>query len=90
MLQSDTLCKHLENAFQFKIKDTRIQLVALAARLDNLSPLKTMMRGYSVVEDEQGNVVPSSQSLKENQAISIRMKDGRVEAKVCTIRKEGM
>lgn len=82
MLQCDNTIKNLENAFSLKIKDEHIKLVSLTARLDNLSPLKTMMRGYSIVEDKKGNVIKSIKLLKSGDEVSIKLNDGTVAASI--------
>ena len=82
ILTCDNLTKNLENAFSMKLKDENIKLVGLIGRLDNLSPLKTMTRGYSVIENMEGRVVKSVTDLKEEQEISIRLSDGKKMAKV--------
>lgn len=82
MLKCDSVTKSLENIFSLKIKDENIKLVGLTSRLDNLSPLKTMMRGYSIVEDKDGNVVKTIKELKTGDDISIRLSDGSVEAQI--------
>lgn len=82
MLKLDMIIKNLEKIFSLKVKDENIKLVSLLGRLDNLSPLKTMIRGYSVIEDANGNVIKSVKSLNKDDLISIRLKDGKKEARV--------
>ena len=55
--------------------------VELVAKLDTLSPLKTLMRGYSIAEKE-GKIVKSIEELKKDDNIDIRLTDGKVQAKV--------
>ncbi|MBQ9314605.1 MAG: exodeoxyribonuclease VII large subunit [Clostridia bacterium] len=82
MLKCDSTIKSLENIFSLKIKDENIKLVGLASRLDNLSPLKTMIRGYSIVEDKKGNVIKSIHSVKIGDEVSIRVNDGKIVTNV--------
>ena len=49
--------------------------------LDVLSPLKSLSRGYSIVE-KGNNIVKSIKDLKINDSINIKMSDGQVLAKV--------
>ena len=88
MLQCDSIIKNLENVFSLKIKDEHIKLVGLASRLDNLSPLKTMMRGYSIVEDTNGKLVKTINALKTGDDVSVRLSDGSVIAEVKEVRHE--
>lgn len=82
MLICDSNTKNLENIFSLKIKDAHIKLVGLIGRLDNLSPLKTMLRGYSIIEDADGKVINSVKFLQSGQNVNIRLNDGSKEAKI--------
>jgi len=53
----------------------------LILKIDSLSPLKTLARGYSIVLKD-GNIIKKKTELKEDDIINIRMKDGEVKAKV--------
>lgn len=64
-----------------KIK-TELKSAALNAKisaLDNLSPIKIMMRGYSLVYKDD-KLVHSSLELKTGDNISVKLHDGEVEA----------
>lgn len=52
-----------------------------SARLDNLSPLKTLARGYAIVTlDEQ--LIHSATQINSRDEISLRFKDGEHQAKI--------
>lgn len=53
--------------------------------LNNLSPTNTMLRGYAIVNKEN-QVITSTKDLKENDKITLTMKDGNVDAKVMKVR----
>ena len=80
MLQLDNTIKKLESTFQIRVKDEHIKLVGYTSRLDNLSPLKTMARGYSIVEDLKRNVIKSINSLQCGDEVLIRLSDGKKSA----------
>ena len=82
MIVCDNLYKNIENNFSLKVKDRHIKLVGLIGRLENLSPLKTMLRGYSIVEDQNGKVVKSVKDLNKDDEVSIRLNDGKMKAKI--------
>lgn len=63
--------------------------VSNAAKLDALSPLKVLTRGYSVVQDADGNLVRSVSQLEIGKKVCIGLSDGIAEASVTDI-KEGM
>ena len=53
------------------------------AKLDAISPLKTLNRGYSITKDKQsGALITSVTEAKANQAILIKLKDGELNATV--------
>lgn len=82
MLDTDKYIKDLEKVFGLKIKDNHIKLATQMGRLENLSPLKTLMRGYSVVENLEGKVINSVEQLTTGDVISIRLTDGSKNAKI--------
>lgn len=82
MIVCDNLYKNIENNFSLKVKDRHIKLVGLIGRLENLSPLKTMLRGYSIVENLDGKVIKSVNDLSKDDEISIRLNDGKRKAKI--------
>ncbi|MBL7573269.1 exodeoxyribonuclease VII large subunit [Staphylococcus saccharolyticus] len=53
--------------------------------LNNLSPTNVMVRGYAIVNKDE-NVVTSTHNLKENDKISLTMKDGKIDAIVEKVR----
>lgn len=82
MIVCDNLYKNIENNFSLKVKDRHIKLVGLIGRLENLSPLKTMLRGYSIVENQDGKVIKSVNDLNKDDEVSIRLNDGKRKAKI--------
>ncbi|MDH5629720.1 MAG: exodeoxyribonuclease VII large subunit [Gammaproteobacteria bacterium] len=63
------------------------QLHLKAQKLDNISPLSTLNRGYSITKDaETGHVISSIKHFEKNQQITIKVKDGEADATVDKIR----
>lgn len=52
------------------------------ARARSLSPLATLERGYSVLLDDAGQLVTSATAVTPDQAVTVRVHDGRVHASV--------
>jgi len=50
--------------------------------LDNLSPLKSLERGYSIVEDAHARVIKDARELSEGDEISVMLARGSAQAKV--------
>ena len=78
----DKYMRQLENLEIRKIKDAKIKLTGLISKLDALSPLKTLARGYSLVENEEKKVVTNAKDLKSGEKINIKFKDGVANATV--------
>lgn len=64
------------------------QIAFAAARLDGLSPLKQLARGYGAVQDQTGQVINSIGKAKEGQLIIVHLKDGALDCKIQEIRSE--
>lgn len=72
----------LEQTLKRTLERKVIELSAMSGKLDALSPLKTLARGYGVVFDENDKHVDSAKKLKTNRKIKLRMKDGSA---ICTV-----
>ncbi len=80
-IKIDTYIKQLENVMN-KIKEkNKNKYIELVSKLDTLSPLKTLTRGYSIIE-KNGTIVKSVSELQIDDQISIRLKDGEKQAKI--------
>ncbi len=61
------------------------KLSLIAARLDGLSPLKILERGYSVTRTEDGEVVKTGEQLKIGDKLKTNLADGIVFSEVIEI-----
>ena len=59
----DIIIKNLENLITNKVKDSKTKSIELISKLDTLSPLKTLTRGYSIVQ-KNGKTIKSVKELK--------------------------
>ena len=75
------MVKDLEKIITSKMKDYKLKTVEKITKLDAMSPLKTLARGYSVVE-EDGKLVKSVKDVKKDDIVNIRLSDGKVDAKI--------
>lgn len=71
--------KALTSAYKIKLQGYGGTVAEKAALLENLSPLKTLSRGYSLVY-KGDKLVNSVKDLSEKDKISIRMSDGTMSA----------
>ena len=54
--------------------------VALVSKLDAMSPLKVLTRGYAVVSDEEGHILRSVGEVTPGDKITVRLSDGEFRA----------
>lgn len=74
--------KDLNNCIKAELKDRKNRFEKVVATLDSLSPLKTLSRGYTVLEDKNGDVVTTSKDLKSGDVVKIILHDGTKNAEV--------
>ena len=67
--------------------ENKAKLLSLAAKLDALSPLKVLTRGYSFVTKQDKLV--SCKSLSPDDEVSVRFYDGTAQAKILTKTERG-
>ena len=76
-------------AIQSRLDRHRRQLVEAAARLDALSPLAVLGRGYALVRHEaEGWIVRSASQLQVGDGLDVRLGSGRVAARVIGVDAE--
>ena len=69
------------------IKSAKERLVKNGARADALSPLSTLLRGYSIAESN-GNIINSVSEINIGDEFILRLSDGIIGGSVKEIRKE--
>ena len=81
-LQVDLDLEKIENKCKYKLEKNKNVYQNLNVKLDTLSPLKTLSRGYSVVENSDKRVIKSVNDIKSGDKINVRLVDGNVNATV--------
>ncbi len=77
----DILYKSLTNNIQNIVNSKKIIASKNISKLDALSPLKTLSRGYSIVE-KNNKIVNSINELNKDDEININLSDGSKSAKI--------
>lgn len=72
--------ERLAHTEQKILHDRARKLHNLSALLESLSFQRVLERGYAVVFDAAGNIVPSAKELSAGKDINIRLKDGTAKA----------
>lgn len=81
MLRVDELTFRLRQTINRDIEENTKRLGSCMSRLNAISPLNTLKRGYSIVL-HNGEVIRSIRQIKKGDALEMRMIDGRIFARV--------
>lgn len=88
-MKINLLSDKLDDNIQRILKEKNHILGIACAKLQAISPLNTLGRGYAMVQNEQGEVVVSVDKIKTDETIDISFVDGRIHATVNDIRLGG-
>ncbi len=77
-IRLDNYIKQLENIIKTKQEKEKTKYVELVAKLDTLSPLKTLTRGYSIVE-KGDKIIKSKNEILKGDIMNLRFVDGSVQ-----------
>lgn len=80
--EADLLFDRLQRAMCTTVTHRRHQLAGLMGRLDALSPLATLSRGYSVCLAEDGRVIRKASQAGQGDRVSVVLSSGRLECRV--------
>ena len=76
----DALLKRSADAVLKSVTEKRMELSGFAGKLDALSPLKTLARGYSIAQKEDGTLISSVKDAKNGESFTLKLKDGTKNA----------
>ena len=71
----DSYVQKMENKIKNIQKDRQARYIEAVSKLDALSPLKTLTRGY-VLTEKDGVLIKSAKELNENDEVKLRFHDG--------------
>lgn len=77
----DKIVKNMEYAINNKVKDEKTKMIKQIAKLDALSPLKTLSRGYTITENNS-KIVKSVKQLKSGDEVKLTFSDGTSKAQI--------
>lgn len=80
-LELDKNIKSLEVSVKNILNKSKAEFSERIAKLDALSPLKTLTRGYSITE-KNGKIIKSKNDLSKDDEINLRFIDGEKQAKI--------
>ena len=77
----DKYIKSLENKIRMLQKEKQTQYIELITKLDTLSPLKTLSRGYTLTEKDN-KIIKSAKDLSKKDKILLKFYDGERQAEI--------
>lgn len=80
----------LNRAGEKIVTSRRHNYITLAAKLDAMSPLKVMTRGYAIVQNDAGAIIRSVSQMKIHDVINIAMADGKLSASIIDLKEESL
>lgn len=84
----DLIEKRLIDVIKHRQANISSQFVSSVDKLNLLSPLNTLLRGYSMATKEDGTVVKSIQQLQEKEVVRVKLSDGIFDAKVTKLQSD--
>lgn len=78
----DQIYLKMDEAITKKMEQNRARLSETAGRLNALSPLAVLSRGYAAVYSEDRHTVSSVDDVSENEKITVQLSDGKLK---CTV-----
>lgn len=80
--RAERCAERMMSAIRRRLDRARSRTERLGARLDALSPLGTLRRGYAVPTDPEGRVLRRREMFEERERFVLRVVDGRIEARI--------
>jgi exodeoxyribonuclease VII large subunit len=81
------LQNRLLSAENQNIHRSKQRYIALTAKLDAMSPLKVLTRGYAMTQDEKGNLVRSVGQVAVGENLTVSLADGTIHATIAEIKE---
>ena len=81
-LRLDGMTKDVINKMKQMLIENKEQFAGLVGKLDALSPLKVMQRGFAMPVDEADKVIKSVKELDKKKNFVLRLADGKRECMV--------
>ncbi|MBU5590749.1 exodeoxyribonuclease VII large subunit [Clostridium sp. MSJ-4] len=72
----------LNSGIKRKVLDEKNRLGYMIDLLNAHNPLKVLNKGYTLIKDENGNLIKNSKDLKDEDLVEILFRDGKINAKI--------
>lgn len=86
--QVDDLEMRSSRAVRHRLRAEQAAVAATSARLEALSPLRVLGRGYSLTQDAAGNVISAAAVVHVGDDVTTQLAEGKIESKVTRVRED--
>ena len=80
--QLDNLASRMDSALDAAMTRKKNEYLRAAAKLDALSPLKVLSRGYAIAMDKDGRAVKDSSGVRAGDKLTVRLASGALGCRV--------
>ena len=77
----------MDGAIRQSLNNEKQAVLLASAKLEAVSPLATLARGYAIVRDQNGELRSSAGDLSAGDQIEIQLQDGSVDAEVKSVKQ---
>lgn len=84
------IASRLNTLGQATVSRKKQLFISLTAKLDAMSPLKVLTRGYSMAQNNDGTIIRSVTDVYNGNSISVILSDGIIEAEVTNTRESSI
>ncbi len=81
-IRLDHIADGLASAMKVKLTGSKQRMKLLMERLEGVSPIKRLSKGYSFVSDENGRAVKKLEDVRINDKVKIELQNGTITARV--------
>ncbi|MFD1039181.1 exodeoxyribonuclease VII large subunit [Virgibacillus byunsanensis] len=82
------LTKQINYHFNKILESKSSQLSTTIEKMTLLNPLEIMKRGYAIPYAEKGRIIKSAKQVKQDDAITVTLSDGKLDCKVLNVEEE--
>ena len=83
----DNMRSRLISAQSTLVGQRKQRFIALTAKLDAMSPLKVLSRGYAMAQTENGQMLRSVKQVSPGEQMTVNLNDGKLTATVCDVKE---
>ena len=81
-MRIDNINQQINLLITKKINEKRNYAIKVISKIDTLSPLKTLTRGYCIITQEDGKTINSVKKIKCDEMINLKFYDGDKKARI--------